>query len=235
MNYSQHEENHFIHRTGWLRAAVLGANDGIISVTSLIMGMAASGASANTLLITCIAGLISGATSMAAGEYISVRSQSDIEEADLKLEHHHLLNNPEQELNELTQIYIQRGLTPELAAEVAKQLTEHDVLAAHARDEIGIHENTAARPLQAAGSSAVAFSVGAFCPMLAILISPADLLKAYVAGVGIISLMLLGAMSGYFSGTSKFKGALRVTLWGILAMLFSHWIGSLFNINTTQL
>ena len=235
MQYLHHEEQHFIQRAGWLRAAVLGANDGIISVTSLIMGMAASGANANTLMITCVAGLIAGASSMAAGEYISVKSQTDIEEADLKLEHHHLVHHPEQELEELTQIYIQRGLAPNLAAEVAQQLTAHDVLAAHARDEIGIHENTAARPLQAAGYSALAFSMGAFCPMIAILISPATRLSEFVAGVGMLSLILLGALSGHFSGTSKIKSALRVTLWGILAMLFSHWIGSLFQINPTQL
>ena len=150
MSFSQHPEHHFIHHSGWLRAAVLGANDGIISVTSLIMGMAASGASAHTLLIACIAGLISGATSMAAGEYISVKSQEDIEKADLKFEEQELKKHPQRELDELTQIYIYRGLAPDLALQVATELTNHDALGAHARDEIGIHENTAANPIQAA-------------------------------------------------------------------------------------
>ncbi|CAG2162022.1 unnamed protein product [Oppiella nova] len=184
---------------GWLRAAVLGANDGIISVTSLVMGMAASGASSHTLLITCIAGLISGATSMAAGEYISVKSQSDIEAADLKVEARELEKNPHLELKELTHIYIQRGLDPELAHQVAVQLTEKDALEAHARDEIGINEATAARPLQA-------------------------------AVVGILSLVILGALSSYFAGTSILKGSFRVAVWGIIAMAFSSWIGSLFQV-----
>ena len=172
MSYSQHPEQHFIHRTGWLRASVLGANDGIISVTSLVMGMAASGASTHTLLITCIAGLISGATSMAAGEYISVKSQADIEEADLKFEAQELDRNPHLELKELTQIYIHRGLSPELAHEVAVQLTAKDALAAHARDEIGIVDATSAKPIQAALYSALSFSIGALFPTLSILFTP---------------------------------------------------------------
>ena len=231
MSYSHHTEPHYIHRTGWLRAAVLGANDGIISVTSLIMGMAASGANQHTLLITCIAGLIAGATSMAAGEYISVKSQSDIEEADLKFEASELARNPQIELKELTHIYVQRGLSPELAHQVAIQLSEHDALAAHARDEIGIHENTTAQPFQAAWSSATAFSIGAACPMIAILISPPAYLEYSVAIFGILALFILGALSGYFAGTSKVKSALRITLWGIAAMAFSSWIGSLFNVH----
>ena len=162
MAFPHHTEHHAIHRSGWLRASVLGANDGIISVTSLIMGMAASGANSHTLLITCIAGLISGATSMAAGEYISVKSQEDIEKADLAIEAKELSKHPQKELDELTQIYISRGLSKELAQEVALQLTTHDALGAHARDEIGIHENTAANPVQAALSSAASFSFGAF-------------------------------------------------------------------------
>lgn len=230
MSFSHHREQHYIHRTGWLRASVLGANDGIISVTSLIMGMAASGASTHTLFITCIAGLISGACSMAAGEYISVKSQEDIEKADLKMEHRELQRNPETELKELTHIYILRGLTPELAHEVAVQLTEKDALEAHARDEIGIHENTAAKPLQAASSSALAFSLGALFPMFSILLSPEKYIEQTVMMVGVLSLALLGALSSYFAGTSILKGSVRVTAWGIIAMLFSSWIGSLFNI-----
>lgn len=230
MSYSHHAEKHYIHRTGWLRASVLGANDGIISVTSLIMGMAASGASTHTLLITCIAGLISGASSMAAGEYISVKSQKDIEKADLEMEHRELQRNPEMELKELTHIYILRGLTPELAHEVAIQLTKKNALGAHARDEIGIHENTAAKPLQAAGSSALAFSLGALFPMMAILLSAEQHVEKTVLCVGIASLAILGTLASYAAGTSMLKGSLRVTLWGIAAMLFSSWIGSLFNV-----
>lgn len=231
MSHSHHAEQHYIHRTGWLRASVLGANDGIISVTSLVMGMAASGASTNTLLITCVAGLISGATSMAAGEYISVKSQSDIEEADLKFEARELKHNPHLELKELTQIYINRGLTPELAHEVAIQLTEKDALAAHARDEIGIVDATSARPVQAAVSSALSFSVGALFPMLSILFTPEKYLELSVLLVGIISLAVLGSLSSFYAGTSLWKGCLRVTIWGVLAMAFSSWIGSLFHIS----
>lgn len=231
MSFSQHSEHHFIHRSGWLRAAVLGANDGIISVTSLIMGMAASGATAHTLLITCIAGLISGATSMAAGEYISVKSQEDIEKADLKFEAQELKKHPQRELDELTQIYVARGLEPDLARQVATQLTLHDALGAHARDEIGIHENTAANPIQAALASAGSFSFGALFPMLAILLSPEIWIEKTVLIFGIISLAFLGALSSHFAGTSKLKGSLRITLWGILAMAFSSWIGSLFHVS----
>lgn len=231
MSFSQHSEHHFIHRSGWLRAAVLGANDGIISVTSLIMGMAASGATAHTLLITCIAGLISGATSMAAGEYISVKSQEDIEKADLKFEAQELKKHPQRELDELTQIYVARGLEPDLARQVATQLTHHDALGAHARDEIGIHENTAANPIQAALASAGSFSFGALFPMLAILVSPEIWIEKTVLIFGIISLAFLGALSSHFAGTSKLIGSLRITLWGILAMAFSSWIGSLFHVS----
>ena len=230
MSHSQHSEQHFIHRTGWLRASVLGANDGIISVTSLVMGMAASGASTHTLLITCIAGLISGATSMAAGEYISVKSQSDIEEADLKFEARELERNPHLELKELTQIYIHRGLSPELAHEVAVQLTAKDALAAHARDEIGIVDVTSAKPIQAALYSAMSFTIGALFPTLSILFTPERYIEWSVLIVGVISLSLLGALSSYYAGTSLWKGSLRVTIWGILAMAFSSWIGSLFQV-----
>ena len=207
--HSSHTEKHYTERSGWLRAAVLGANDGIISVTSLVIGIAASGASAQTLLVSCIAGLISGAVSMAAGEYISVKSQQDIEQADLKMEAHELHHNPDQEL---------------------KQLTAHDALQAHARDEIGIFEQTLAQPLQAAFSSAFSFSVGAVCPLLAILIFPAHWIQIGVGSVGIISLGVLGALASYVGGNSVWKGALRVVVWGILAMLFSFWVGSLFDV-----
>ena len=231
MSHSHHLEQHYMHRMGWLRASVLGANDGIISVTSLVMGMAASGASTHTLLITCVAGLISGAISMAAGEYISVRSQVDIEQADLESEARELEKNPSLELKELTQIYMHRGLNPELAHQVAVQLTARDALGAHARDEIGINEITAAKPVQAAFSSALSFSVGALFPTISILISPEKYLEITVLIVGILSLAALGALSGYYAGTSLIKGSLRVTIWGIIAMAFSSWIGSLFQVS----
>ena len=230
MSYSQHIEPHYLQRAGWLRAAVLGANDGIISVTSLVVGMAASGASSHTLLIACIAGLISGAVSMAAGEYISVKSQQDIEDNDLKMEARELELHPERELKELTQIYMQRGLTLELAQQVAEQLTAHNALHAHARDEIGLVEETSAQPLVAAGTSALAFSVGALFPLLAILLLPKLYLVQGIMTISVLSLGVLGAIASYVGGATVYRGAIRVMLWGILAMLFSSWIGSLFNI-----
>lgn len=230
MSISQHEQPHYIHRTGWLRASVLGANDGIISVTSLVLGMAASGASTHTVFISCVAGLIAGALSMAAGEYISVKSQSDIEEADLKFEANQLAINPHLELAELTQIYIQRGVSPKLAYEVATQLMDHNALEAHARDEIGINDMTSAKPILAAWSSAVSFSLGAFFPLIGILFSTAQNIMLSVGFIGVGSLGLLGAVSGYFAGTSILKSSIRVVLWGVIAMLLSSWIGSLFDV-----
>lgn len=229
MIHSQHSESHYLERSGWLRAAVLGANDGIISVTSLVVGMAASGASTQTLLITCVAGLISGAVSMAAGEYISVKSQQDIEKNDLLMEQRELDLNPDLELKELKHIYIQRGLTPDLAEQVAIQLTAHNALDAHARDEIGILEQTSAKPLTAAGSSAAAFVTGALFPLLSILLLPEQWIENGVMLVGVISLALMGALASYAGGSSPIKGAARVVIWGIAAMLFTAWIGSFFN------
>lgn len=229
MRHSYHIEKHYIERSGWLRAAVLGANDGIISVTSLVVGIAASGASSQTLLVTCVAGLISGAASMAAGEYISVKSQQDIEQSDLKMEARELKLHPEHELQELKNIYIQRGLTPSLAEDVAKQLTLHNALDAHARDEIGISAHTSAQPFLAASSSAVAFSVGSLFPLLSIMLLPNAYLAQGVMLIGVLSLGVMGALASYAGGVSIWKGAIRVMIWGILAMLFSAWIGSLFN------
>ena len=230
MPHSYHLEKHYIERSGWLRAAVLGANDGIISVTSLVVGMAASGASSQTLLITCIAGLISGAASMAAGEYISVKSQQDIEQNDLAMEARELKLNPEHELKELTNIYMIRGLDAELAEQVAIQLTAHNALDAHARDEIGILEHTSAQPFMAAFSSALAFTVGSLFPLVSILLLPEHLLDKGVMLVGVISLGVMGALASYVGGASMWKGALRVMIWGIVAMLFSAWIGSMFHV-----
>ncbi|MCO8054092.1 VIT1/CCC1 transporter family protein [Acinetobacter towneri] len=230
MPHSYHLEKHYIERSGWLRAAVLGANDGIISVTSLVVGMAASGASSQTLLITCIAGLISGAASMAAGEYISVKSQQDIEQNDLAMEARELKLNPEHELKELTNIYMIRGLDAELAEQVAIQLTAHNALDAHARDEIGILEHTSAQPFMAAFSSALAFTVGSLFPLVSILLLPEHLLDKGVMLVGVISLGVMGALASYVGGASMWKGALRVMIWGIVAMVFSAWIGSMFHV-----
>ena len=230
MPHSYHLEKHYIERSGWLRAAVLGANDGIISVTSLVVGMAASGASSQTLLITCIAGLISGAASMAAGEYISVKSQQDIEQNDLAMEARELKLNPEHELKELTNIYMIRGLDAELAEQVAIQLTAHNALDAHARDEIGILEHTAAQPFMAAFSSALAFTIGSLFPLVSILLLPEHLLDKGVMLVGVISLGVMGALASYVGGASMWKGALRVMIWGIVAMVFSAWIGSMFHV-----
>ena len=230
MPHSYHLEKHYIERSGWLRAAVLGANDGIISVTSLVVGMAASGASSQTLLITCIAGLISGAASMAAGEYISVKSQQDIEQNDLAMEARELKLNPEHELKELTNIYMIRGLDAELAEQVAIQLTAHNALDAHARDEIGILEHTSAQPFMAAFSSALAFTVGSLFPLVSILLLPEHLLDKGVMLVGVISLGIMGALASYVGGASMWTGALRVMIWGIVAMVFSAWIGSMFHV-----
>ncbi|UIZ56799.1 VIT family protein [Acinetobacter sp. SCLZS86] len=230
MPHSYHLEKHYISRSGWLRAAVLGANDGIISVTSLVVGMAASGASSQTLLITCIAGLISGAASMAAGEYISVKSQQDIEKNDLAMEARELKLNPEHELKELTNIYMIRGLDAELAEQVAIQLTAHNALDAHARDEIGILEHTSAQPFMAAFSSALAFTIGSLFPLVSILLLPEHLLDKGVMLVGVISLGVMGALASYVGGASMWKGALRVMIWGIVAMVFSAWIGSMFHV-----
>lgn len=229
--HSHHEENHYIERSGWLRASVLGANDGIISVTSLVVAMSASGATVHTLLITCIAGVISGAVSMAAGEFISVKSQQDIEDADLRMEAASLDLSPDLELLELTKIYIHRGLDKELALEVAQQLTAHNALAAHARDEIGISEEMAAQPFLAAASSAIAFGLGGLCPLLAILLLPRDHLQIGIMVVGVLSLGLLGAVASYAGGSPILKGVLRVVVWGILAMSFTFWIGSLFEVS----
>jgi len=192
--------------------------------------MAASGASSQTLLIACVAGLISGAASMAAGEYISVKSQQDIEKSDLKMEARELKLHPEHELNELKHIYMKRGLEPDLAEKVAEQLTKHNALDAHARDEIGIFAHTSAQPFTAAFSSALAFTVGSLFPLLSILLLPQPFLNQGVMLVGIISLGIMGALAGYVGGANIWKGALRVMLWGILAMLFSTWIGSLFHV-----
>jgi VIT1/CCC1 family predicted Fe2+/Mn2+ transporter len=223
-----HGERHAVWRIGWLRAAVLGANDGIVSTASLIVGVAAAGATRADILISGVAGLVAGAMSMAAGEYVSVSSQADSEAADLARERRELTAVPDQELAELTSIYIDRGLEPALAREVATRLTANDALGAHARDELGISEITTARPLQAASTSAATFSVGAAMPLLAALVAPAAMLIALVSGISLLFLAALGAVGAKTGGAAIARPTLRVAFWGALAMALTAGIGRLF-------
>lgn len=225
-----HPETHKIQHIGLLRAAVLGANDGILSTASLVLGVVASGAETSTILLTGVAGLVAGAMSMAAGEYVSVSSQTDTEQADLAIERRELANDPEYELAELAGIYRQRGLDAELAQQVAVQLTAHDALAAHARDELGLTDEMQARPVQAAFSSALTFSVGAFLPLLMVLIFPASLLLYVIPASALLFLMLLGGLAAYAGGASVAKGAYRVGFWGALAMGLTTAVGTLFGV-----
>jgi len=221
-------ESHRTHRTGWLRAAVLGANDGIVSTASLIVGIAASQATQHDILLAGVAGAVAGAMSMAAGEYVSVSSQADTEKADLARERKELEENHPYELNELTSIYIQRGLDPLLAEQVAIQLMEHDALGAHALEELGISEQGTARPLQAALTSAATFAVGAALPLLVALFAPGAITALAVSSSSLLFLMLLGIVSAYTGGSSPLKGAVRVTFWGALAMGLTAGAGALF-------
>ena len=225
-----HPETHKVQHIGLLRAAVLGANDGILSTASLVLGVVASGAETPTILLTGVAGLVAGAMSMAAGEYVSVSSQTDTEQADLAIERRELANDPEYELAELAGIYRQRGLDAELAQQVAVQLTAHDALAAHARDELGLTDEMQTRPVQAAFSSALTFSVGAFLPLLMVLIFPASLLLYVIPASALLFLMLLGGLAAYAGGASVAKGAYRVGFWGALAMGLTTAVGTLFGV-----
>lgn len=218
---------HRSHRVGWLRAAVMGANDGIVSTASLLIGVAAASASHEQIMIAGIAGLVAGAMSMAAGEYVSVSSQADTEKADIELEKHHLEHHGEYELQELTDIYIERGLDTRLAAQVAKQLMEHDALGAHLRDELGIHERTNAQPLMAAGTSAVSFTLGAGLPLIVAYFAPPNQLLTSVAAFSLVFLIGLGSMAAKAGGASKRIGALRVVFWGSLAMGATAIVGRL--------
>lgn len=223
-----HPESHLVSRIGWLRAAVLGANDGIVSTASLIVGVAAASAATSDVLIAGVAGLVAGAMSMAAGEYVSVSSQSDTEQADLRRERAELATQPEFEREELARIYTDRGVSPELARQVADQLMAHDALGAHARDELGISEVTTARPVQAALTSAATFAVGAALPLSMVLLMPRS---ALVAGVSIASLLflgLLGAVGAQAGGANVGRATLRVTFWGALAMALTAGIGAIF-------
>lgn len=225
-----HHELHFLQRSGWLRAAVLGANDGIISTASLLMGVAAAGTSHEALLMTGIAGLVAGALSMAAGEYVSVSSQTDIEQADLAREAAELKDNPESELRELTGIYIQRGLSPELARQVAQALSQHDSLAAHARDELGLHDNNQAQPLQAALASAFAFSSGALLPLATAWLAPHEQAQTWLTISTLPFLGFLGMVSAHTGGANVWKSVSRVVIWGALAMAATALIGRWFGV-----
>ena len=221
-------ERHRNARIGWLRAAVLGANDGIVSTASLIIGVAAAQATQSAIMIAGTAGLVAGAMSMAAGEYVSVSSQSDTEQADLARERFELLHHQDSEHAELAAIYVGRGLDPELARQVAEQLMRHDAIGTHARDELGISDITAARPIQAALASAGAFTAGAILPLLIVVLVAGGGLIYAVAGTSLLLLALLGALAAHAGGANIWKGALRVTFWGALAMLVTAVIGAAF-------
>jgi len=223
-----HVERHRTAHVGWLRAAVLGANDGLISTASLVVGVAASGTTRSAVLIAGVAGLVAGAMSMAAGEFVSVSSQADTESADLARERHELATDPVAERVELTGIYVQRGLTPELATQVTEQLMAHDALGAHARDELGLSELTAARPLQAALASAAAFALGAILPVLVVAFVPPSKITVLVTASALLMLIVLGAVAAKVGGASVLRGSFRVAFWGVLAMGASAIVGRLF-------
>lgn len=223
-----HRERHRTQNIGWLRASVLGANDGIVSTASLVIGVAAANASRGSVLVAAVAGLVAGAMSMAAGEYVSVSSQLDTEQADINRERAELKDNVEGEKKELAGIYVQRGLDATLARQVAEQLMEKDALAAHSRDELGISETVGARPVQAAMASALSFAVGAALPLLVVVIAPASGLVPFVAATSLFFLAVLGALAAYTGGAPILKGTARVTFWGALAMAVTAGIGALF-------
>lgn len=232
LNENHHNENHRIHRSGGIRAAVLGANDGIVSVASIIIGVAAAGTGKIEIILAGTAGLIAGACAMAAGEYVSVKSQEDTEKADLEMEKEALEKYPEQELIELAEIYQKRGLDKDLSMEVAKQMTEFNALKTHARDEIGITDELKANPIQAAFWSATAFLIGGIIPVITILFISTDKLinlMFIIPLLTIILLAILGALASYIGGSSLIKGAIRVCFWGIIAMLLTFFVGRLFN------
>jgi VIT1/CCC1 family predicted Fe2+/Mn2+ transporter len=225
-----HRETHRVDRIGWLRAAVLGANDGLVSTASLVVGVAAAAASHGAILVAGVAGLVAGAMSMAAGEYVSVSSQSDTEKADLAREATELAGDHEAELRELAGIYVGRGVAPDLATEVARQMMDHDALGAHARDELGISEITTARPIQAALTSAVTFSAGAALPLIVAAVSPLSGLAFWVAGSALIGLAVLGALGARTGGAPIARSVARVVFWGTLAMTITAGVGRLFGV-----
>jgi vacuolar iron transporter family protein len=226
----RHVEGHRTHRIGWLRAAVLGANDGIVSTASLVLGVAAAGVSAKTILVAGVAGLVAGSMSMAAGEYVSVSSQADTEGADLARERIELATDPVHEHAEMAAIYVKRGLDPALAREVATQLMDHDALGAHARDELGISELMTARPVQAALASAATFAIGAALPLLIAVIAPQSILLYTVGGSSLFFLAALGSLAARAGGAPVLLAAARVTFWGALAMALTAGVGRLFGV-----
>ncbi|MDH3400006.1 MAG: VIT family protein [Chromatiales bacterium] len=223
-----HRERHRTQRIGWLRAAVLGANDGIVSTASLVVGVAAASAGYSQVLLAGVAGLVAGSMSMAAGEYVSVSSQSDTEKADLARERRELEADPVHEHRELTAIYVQRGLTEELAQQVATQLEAKDALGAHMRDELGISETVSANPIQAALVSATTFAVGASLPLMVVVLAPMQGIESIVSATSLVCLAVLGALSAYTGGAPVWTGAARVTFWGALAMALTAVVGRLF-------
>jgi VIT1/CCC1 family predicted Fe2+/Mn2+ transporter len=225
---ASNQERHRTGRIGWIRAAVLGANDGILSTSSLVLGVAAAHATHSNVLVAGVAGLVAGAMSMAAGEYVSVHSQADTEQAELKLERAELKADYKGERKELTAIYVARGLDPALAKQVSEQLMAHDALGAHARDELGISETFRARPIQAALASAASFAVGAALPILVTALAPAAGLIPLVSGTSLVFLALLGALAARVGGAGVAMGAIRVTFWGALAMALTAGVGALF-------
>ena len=230
-NIDNYLDNHYIHRSNWLRAAVLGANDGIISISSLAIGVAAASLTKEPTILATVAGLVAGALSMAAGEYVSVSSQTDTEKADIAREKKELEEMPETELNLLAQIYEKRGLKSETAMQVAKELSEVDALGAHIRDELGINEISKANPIQAALASGAAFTIGGVLPLLVILFAPVKELEYWLYGFTIIFLIILGATSAKTGGSSISKAILRITIWGTIAMGLSAFVGYLFGVN----
>ena len=222
---------HYIHRSNWLRAAVLGANDGIISISSLAIGVAAASTTKEPIVLATVAGLVAGALSMAAGEYVSVSSQTDIEKADIEREKKELEEMPEEELNILTQIYEQRGLKHETAIQVAKELTAADALGTHMRDELGINEMSKANPIQAALASGAAFTGGGLLPLLVVLFTPVKGMEYWLFGFTILFLIILGATSAKTGGSNIGKAIIRITIWGTIAMGLSAFVGYLFGVN----
>ncbi|HYJ63520.1 MAG TPA: VIT family protein [Parafilimonas sp.] len=224
-------DSHFIHRSNWLRAAVLGANDGIISISSLAIGVATASSTREPILLAAVAGLAAGALSMAAGEYVSVSSQTDIEQADIKREEMELLEMPEEELKILAEIYEKRGLKKETAMQVAKELMDTDPLGAHIRDELGINEISQANPIQAAIASGASFTGGGVLPLLVTIIAPVKNMEYFLYGFTIISLIILGAVSAKTGGSSIKKAIIRIVIWGTIAMALSALVGYLFGVN----
>ena len=223
-------ENHYIHRSAWLRAAVLGANDGILSTASLVIGIAAASNTRNPIILAAVAGVVAGALSMAAGEYVSVSSQADVEGADLKREREELKTMPDAELNELAKIYRERGLDEELARQVAIQLTAHNALETHARDELGINDITQAKPMQAAFASALSFVAGGALPLLVSLVAPLKTMVFFQYGAAILFLAISGALAAKVGGSPIIKSVLRICIWGTVAMCASAFVGSLFGV-----